>query len=145
MGFSQQPTFPIHDMTNQTKQQLTVWWVLWAAFQTGIFIFYHFLGDTGARQQPPTTESPVWLVAIAPVALSAIIRWLVLLRAQNVQTALTLFMLGIAMAEATCFLGLFMFPAQKLELFMLSALGIFQFIPFFARRFFEHDDPDRNA
>jgi hypothetical protein len=132
-------------MTNQAKQQLTVWWVLWATFQTGIFVFYHFLGSTGAGPQPPTAESPVWLAAIAPVALSAIVRWLVLLRAQSAQTALLLFILGIAMAEATCFLGLLIFPAHKQELLMLSALGIFQFIPFFARRFFEHADPDRNA
>ncbi len=40
------------------------------------------------------------------------------------------------MAEATSFLGLFIFPGHKQALCLLSALGIFQFIPFFAARYF---------
>ena len=47
-----------------------------------------------------------------------------------------MFVAGIAFAEASCFLGLFIFPAHQKELFILSALGILQFIPFFARRFY---------
>jgi len=131
-------------MTNQTKQRLTVWWILWATFQTGIFVIYHFL-SAAQRPQPMTAASSAWLVGLAPVAFSAILRWLVLPRVQSAQAALPLFIMGIAMAEATCFLGLFIFPAHKQELFILSALGIFQFIPIFARRYFTHDDENRNA
>ena len=132
-------------MTNEAKQRLTVWWILWATFQTGIFFIYHFLGSTAQRPQPTTAASTAWLVGVAPVALSAILRWLVLPRVQSAQAALPLFILGIVMAEATCFLGLFIFPAHKQELLILSAVGIFQFIPLFARRYFTHDDENRNA
>ena len=74
-----------------------------------------------------------------------IIRWVVLPRIGNAQAALALFMFGLAIAEATCFLGLFIFPAHKQELFALSVLGIVQFVPHFARRFYAWDDKRPNA
>jgi hypothetical protein len=74
-------------MTNQAKQRLTVWWILWAAFQTGIFVIYHFLGGIAQRPQPTTAASSAWLFGLAPVALSTILRWLVLPRAQSAQAA----------------------------------------------------------
>lgn len=71
-----------------------------------------------------------------PVVLSVVVRWLVLPRAVIPQLALPLFIVGIALAEATCFFGLFIFPEHKQALVLTSALGIFQFIPLFARRFY---------
>jgi hypothetical protein len=130
-------------MSNQTKQQLIVWWVLWGAFQVGIFFIYNLLGGAGAPSRTVTDGSPVWLAALAPLVLSAMVRWLVLPRVRQPRTALSLSIVGIAMAEATCLMGLFIFPAHKRELFFLSALGIFQFIPFYARRYFAQDDLTR--
>jgi hypothetical protein len=124
-------------MSNQAKQQLAVWWVTWLAFQTGIFFFYHFLGSTGTLPPSSAALSSIWLVALFPVVLSAIVRWLILPRALTARAALPLFIIGITMAEATCFLGLFIFPAHKQELCLLSAIGIFQFIPVFAVRYFQ--------
>lgn len=122
-------------MNNRSNPQLLVWWVLWAAFQIGIVFFYYFLGQ--ATTQPQTNpDSPVWLAGFVPFALSAVIRWLVLPRINNVQPAFTTAILGIAFAEVCCFLGLFIFPAHKLELFVASLIGIFQFIPIFARRLY---------
>jgi hypothetical protein len=123
-------------MTNQSNQQLIIWWVLWAALLSGIFIFYFVLGGTAGA--PNSATSPVvWLAGVVPVMISVLIRWLILPRTHTAQAAVLYFVVGIVMAEATCFLGLFLFPAHKLELFILSVLGIFQFIPFFARRFYE--------
>jgi hypothetical protein len=123
-------------MTDSSKQQLVVWWALWAAFQSGIFMFYHFLGRPPAEIERSSGFSSWWMAGITPVAISSIIRWLVLPRITRAQAALPVFVAGIAFAEAACFLGLFIFPAHQKELFILSALGIFQFIPYFARRFY---------
>ena len=130
-------------MKEQDKQQLIVWWIMWAAFQAGIFMIYHFIGGPRSSVAQPDS-SPTWLAGLVPVGVSSIIRWQVLPRVPNAQAALPLFIVGIAMAEATCFLGLFLFPPHQRELFLFSALGIFQFIPFFARRYFG-DDENRNG
>src|SRR5579862_7585954 len=108
-----------YDIMNQkdAKAQMTVWWALWVAFQTGIFILYHFLTSSAAQDQTQAIDSSVWSAGLAPLTISVIIRWFVLPRVQNAQTALLLFVIGIAMAEATCFLGIFIFTAHKQELF----------------------------
>jgi hypothetical protein len=129
-------------MTNEAKQQLIVWWVLWAAFQIGILIIYQFLGSSTGSTSSVPADSLIWLAGLGPVVVSTIVRWRILPRVRNAQGALPLFIMGMALAEATCFLGLFIFPAHKQALFALSALGIFQYIPFFARRYFEDNDPD---
>lgn len=119
------------------RQQIIVWWVLWAAFLQGIFMIYFFLGKHGAdRVEPATPDSPLWLVAVTPVAVSAIIRWVVLPKLTHPQTGLVALIVGIALAEASCFLGLFVFSRHQTELFAMSVLGIAQFAPVYARRFF---------
>jgi hypothetical protein len=122
-------------MTNETKRPVLVWWLLWAAFQAGIFLIYHEFGNLIGQPEAPDREPPIWMAALAPVLVAAILRWLVLPWVRNAWIALALFIAGIFSAEVTCFLGLFIFPAHQQGLFMLSALGIFQFIPFFARRY----------
>ncbi len=126
-------------MTNEAKQPLAIWWVSWAAFLGGVFAIYHFLDNAAAQPQAPSGDSPIWLAGLAPFVVSTIIRWLVLPRARSVQAAFPLFILGIASAEAMCFLGLFIFPAHKQGLFVLSVLGMLQFVPYFARRYFTRD------
>jgi hypothetical protein len=124
----------------EAKAQMTVWWVLWAAFQVGIFIIFHSLNATIQQSQTQLVASSAWLAGLAPLTVSILIRWLVLPRIQNAQSALTLFVVGIATAESTCFLGLYIFPVHKQELFIASVLGIFQFIPYFAGRYFTQGD-----
>ena len=117
--------------------QLIVWWMLWLTFQTGIGFFYYFLGGVGGRAPAAEAggDSPLWMIALGPFFLSIVMRWAFLARTAQAQRALVFFIVGIAMAESVCFIGLFLAPAHKLELFILSALGIFQFIPYFAGRF----------
>jgi hypothetical protein len=117
---------------NNNKPQVMVWWALWAAFQTGIFFIYHFLRTPA---EPAPDPSPVWLAGAVPFLLSVVVRWAVLPRVSNAQLAFQLFVAGIALAETSCFMGLFIFPAHRAPLFYLSAAGIFQFLPTFASRF----------
>lgn len=126
-------------MENQPKTQLLVWWVLWGAFMVGIFQIFYFLGVAGdaAKQSSAPAQAPlVAALGLIPVAVSFLIRWVALPRIQIAQTALAIFILGIAFAEATCFLGIFIFPAYKVVFFAFSVLGIFQFIPVFAHRYY---------
>jgi hypothetical protein len=127
-------------MKTNTNPQPVVWWILWAAFQIGIVIFYQFLGGPGGRAEQPGSDSSAWLAGFVPFLLSAANRWLVLPRIKAVQQALAGFVVGIALAEACCFLGLFIFPAHKLELFVISFIGIFQYMPFFAGRYNQSGD-----
>ena len=108
----------------------------------GIFQVYYFLGirGAGAKDMPLTAPGPfLALLGLIPVAISVLIRWIVLPRVPTAEAGLVFFVIGIAMAEASCFIGLFLFPAYKEVFFAFSVLGIAQFIPFFARRYFTED------
>lgn len=115
--------------------QLVVWWSMWAAFLFAIVCYYQFLGTAPAQSAPPGSNSSAWLASLAPLLLSVIIRWLVLPRISTARPALALFVIGIAFAEMCCFLGLFIFPAHKEALSVMSFIAVFQFMPFFASRY----------
>ena len=119
------------------KQQLAVWWVIWAAFQSGIVVIYYFLGRDAAATG---SALAIWPLAFVPVLLSGAVRWAVLPMFHDAQKALPFFVLGLALAEVTCFLGIFVFPAHKIPLFAASVLGILQFMPLFATRYFDHPE-----
>jgi len=68
--------------------------------------------------------------------MSGAVRWSVLPMLKDAQKALPVFVVGIALAEMSCFLGLFIFPSHQMPLFIASVLGIFQFIPLFVGRYF---------
>lgn len=130
-------------MTNENKQQLAVWWVLWAALLSGVFMIYRLIGGSSGQPEQTQADSPLWLAGVAPFVVSVIARWVVLPRMPSAPKALPVFVIGMAIAESSCFLGLFLFPAHKLELFVLSVVGILQFAPHFARRYFSSDDDER--
>jgi hypothetical protein len=91
----------------------------------------------GPHMVPPagSADSPLWIIGVGQFFVSVVVRWLVLPQAKEAQRAFVWFILGMAFAEAVCFIGLFLAPAHKLELFILSALGIFQFLPYYAAKF----------
>jgi len=110
------------------------WWMIWLAMQAGIFGMYFVLERT-PLQQP--VESPFWIAGFIPLIASSVIRWVVIPKISVPQIAFPLFIVGIAMAEGLTFFGVFVFPAQKELFFLLSVVGIYQFIPTFARRFYK--------
>ncbi len=125
-------------MNGRANPQLMVWWSLWVAFLVAIGCYYQFLGSTQAQSAPPVSDSSAWLAGLAPLLLSVLIRWLVLPHISTAGPALAVFAIGIALAEVCCFLGLFIFPAHKEALFVMSFIGVFQFMPFFASRFVQN-------
>lgn len=113
-----------------------VLWVLWFAFLQGIVMFRIFL----VQPLPPGTLPPPdvfpWALSLVPVMVSVLIRWLWLPRAQHGTQALTIMILGIALAEATTFFAIFLTPSKLNLLVAASFLGAFQFAPIWARRFY---------
>lgn len=111
-------------------QQLVVFWVLWAAFLGGVCVQYFFLQN---KKPPAGDETSAWIAAVLPVVVSIIIRWNVLPRAQTAPQALPLMIIGIALAESTVFLGIFLFPAHQWVLFLAAFFGIAQHAPVYAQ------------
>ena len=118
-----------------------IWWMIWGALMTGIFIIYFVAQNSGssAPKETASTESAVWMVAFAPFVISTVIRWLILPRSRSVQTAIAMFIVGLAMAEMPCMLG-FVFHEHRTALFVLSVLGMLQMAPFFASRYSATDN-----
>jgi hypothetical protein len=122
------------------KQPPIMWRVIWAALFSGIFVIYFVAGSSeGARAGSAAADSPVWMVGFVPFVVSAIVRWLILPLFRSSSTAFSCFIVGLAMGEMPCILG-FVFPAHRLELFLLSVLGLFQFIPYSANRFADREN-----
>jgi len=128
-------------MNDTPKPQITIFWILWASFQIGIFMMYTYLHVPANSPRMHPAESLPWSIGLVPFSLSVLIRWVVLPRAKAAQQALVFMILGIAFAEAAVFFGIFLFPSHQQGLFLLGALGIFQFIPFFASRFLDTGPP----
>ncbi len=113
--------------------QLLVWWVLWAAFLSGVCLQYFFLH----RKDPPAPDdSMLWLAATIPLVVSLVIRWNMLPRVTAPTTALPLMIVAIALAESPVFFGIFVFPAHQWELFLAALLVIAQHAPVYASRLF---------
>ncbi len=111
------------------------WWVIWFTMQSGPFIFYFVLGNQPAGN---AQVNPVMLgVGVMQIIASAVVRWVVLPRSTEAQKAFPMFVFGLALAEGACFSGIFLAPAYKQELFFASILGVAQFVPIFASRFYE--------
>jgi len=85
-------------------------------------------------------EPAYWQLAFLPVLISGVLRWTVLPAMRDAVKALPFFVVGIAMAETTCFLGIFIFPSHQTPLFIACVLGIFQFIPVYYGSYFGPSD-----
>jgi hypothetical protein len=119
------------------KTRLMVWWTVWAGVLTGLVIVYVFLGRTKPLP-PPSPENPLQgLVGIVPLFVSIVLRWLVLPRAIEPNRAFILFIVGIALAQACGILGIFLGGPYRDSLFLLGVLGIAQYVPFYAKKFFD--------
>lgn len=83
---------------------------------------------------PPAANPFQNLVAIIPLFVSIVVRWLVLPRYSDAKRAFPMFVAGLALAEACGYLGLFTGGPYRQDFVLLSSLGIIQYMPFYARR-----------
>jgi F0F1-type ATP synthase membrane subunit c/vacuolar-type H+-ATPase subunit K len=123
------------------RTALKIWWMIWAAILAGLCAIYFALGRVHPLPVAASTNPLVNLVGLVPLFISIIIRWLVLPRYAEPARAFPMFIIGLALAEACGLLGVFLGGPYRDDLFVLGVLGIFQFMPFFARTYFQSKPP----
>lgn len=117
--------------------QAVVFWVIWAFLLGSVLMYPFMLGEgipAGSNADEPL--SPLfWGLGLGSFFLAVIIRWLVLPRVVSLQAQLVPFVVGIAISETIVFYGLFLvgpeYPQTQLMFYILSFLGVAQFIPTF--------------
>ncbi|MSU45831.1 MAG: hypothetical protein EXS42_01560 [Lacunisphaera sp.] len=118
------------------KAQVLVWWICWVSILGGLVVIYLFLGR-GPPKPAAVSDLPVNLSGVVPLFVSIIIRWLVLPRSTKLKSAFAMFITGLVLAEACGMLGIFLGGPYRDSLCVLGVLGVTQYMPFYARRFFE--------
>lgn len=122
-------------MNDPNKGLRIAHWVIWVAILQGLLVLYFLFAKPGADAAPGAAmPDPLWPLALIPLAISCALRWLVIPRTISLQSCLTVFIVGLALAEATSIIGLFVFPGQKEALFMSGVLGVLQYVPIFVYR-----------
>ena len=118
----------------QSRARLLVRWFIWGAMLTSLLSIGTVFGLLRAPE--PVGDNPLLnLVALVPLFVSVVIRWLVLPRLDvDGKSGLPMFILGVALGEASGLLGVFLGGPYHDDLFILGALGIVQYVPFFQRR-----------
>jgi hypothetical protein len=119
------------------KAQLMIWWIIWAAILTGQILIYGALGRGPLPVPVPGANPFAHLIGFVPLFVSIIIRWLVLPRSTEPKAAFVMFIVGLALADACGMLGIFLGGPYRDSLFVLGVLGITQYVPFYARKFYE--------
>lgn len=129
----------------QNQPQKIQFWIIWIAMLAGLPVMQIFVGGGWPEGDDQGDLSSGQLAIMAGgVFASTLVRWIVLPRIKNPQTLLTTMVIGLALAEATWFLGMFMisgdFPDTQRSAFVLSFLGMCQFVPTYAAGL--SSDPD---
>jgi hypothetical protein len=121
------------------RSALRAWWAVWAAILAALGALYLVLGrgPLPAPDSLPPEKSLTGLIGVVPLFVSIVIRWLVLPRYREPKGAFVMFVAGLALAEACGILGIFLGGPYRDDLFLLGLLGIGQFVPFFARAYFD--------
>jgi hypothetical protein len=125
------------------QTNLLVWWVLWGSLLLGVFQAYYFIAYPKTPPPPQNSDNFLGLFPLATILASCAIRWLWLPRIAHPSRALPIYILGLALAEACVFLGIFVVPAYQQEFFFLGILGLAQFVPIFAGRYFPSTEATR--
>lgn len=122
----------------RNRASLIVWWILWGAIFGAQIVFYFIFAHGRELPKDQTQQQQLFgLVALGPLLVSIVIRWLVLPRLTDIRRAFVLFIVGLAMAEGCCIFGLFLGGALRDELFLVGLFGIAQFLPIFTRAYIE--------
>ena len=112
------------------------WWIIWAANLSGLVMLYAVVGH-GPVKLVTVNDLPLNLAGLVPLFVSIVIRWLVLPRSVDIKWAFYLFLVGVVLAETCGILGVFLGGPYRDSLFVLGALGIAQYVPFYAKKLFD--------
>jgi hypothetical protein len=107
-----------------------MWWMIWFALLSGCVAAYFLL-------RPESTEpANSWIsyLPFVPLAASVVVRGLLGRKLDRPAAAFPVFIVGLALAEATVFMGIFLVPHWADGYFALGMLGMAQFVPVFLAR-----------
>jgi len=117
--------------TSLAKNRLVVFWTIWAGILGNAVYIRYSLPPNG---EDIAGQTAFWLFYAIPVAISLVVRWLVLPRVQASQPYLISMIVGLAFSEGLTFFGLFLFPSKLDLFFYTSAVLMFIYIPMGAYR-----------
>lgn len=83
-----------------------VWWIIWGAIIAAFFTIYGFL--TSGMVPLAATPPALAVLPLGPLAASLVIRFLVFPRLHHTRFGFVFFIVGLALAEAGGFLGIFL-------------------------------------
>ncbi len=113
-------------------------WIIWFAILTGLFILQTFIVGgfhTGPASSP--VSSGMVAICMSGIIIASFIRWFILPRQSSLAAQLPVMIIGLAFAELTGLLSMFLigkaYPSMQLLGFILSVLAILQFMPVYAK------------
>jgi hypothetical protein len=127
----------IPQQQSDTPPQPIIFWLIWTTILTGLFYILFFVGGGWPSGNNTASVSSLLLFMILSGAvISTIIRWAVLPRINSIQSVFTTMIIGLALAEGTGILGIFLigsdFPETQRITFIASVAAILQYIPTYA-------------
>ena len=120
----------------QIRTQLRIWWLLWFAVLLALGGLYFIVRRPGVPLVATANPFP-YLIGFVPLFISIVLRWLVLPRDRQPVFALMIFTGGLVLAELGGVLGLMFGGPYREILFVVGLLAIAQFVPFYARGYYE--------
>lgn len=119
--------------------QPLILWIIWASIFSGIFFIQFLVGGGFPSGESETSfPMPMGLVALSLPLASLVIRWVVLPRFHDFNTLLPVMIVGMALAEAGCFMEMFLiapeYPRTRMTVFLFSAAVMLQYAPVYATR-----------
>jgi hypothetical protein len=121
----------------QPPIQITAW-IIWFAILNGLVIIQFIIGGgfpSGINDgDPPALQQ---YLPAAPAFLALVVRFLVIPRISTPQKKLPVMIVGLALAEATGLLGIFLvdkaYGSTQLTFFVLSVLAILTMAPVYLK------------
>lgn len=120
------------------RRRLLVWWILWFSIFAGLFVINFAVVQRQPIPKNQTQEQQLLgLIALVPLVISVVIRWLVLPRYTDMTRAFVVFIVGLTMADGCGILGMFLGGPYRDDLFLVGLFAVAQYIPIFARAYIE--------
>jgi len=116
-------SFMNQSATNQQAPQPIVFWILWFAILSGLFIMQFLVGG-GVPKKSGQAEEPLLfpLIASGAAAASLFVRFVLIPKHTELSKKLPLMLVGLALAESIGILGMLVVPSDlgQTRLFMLG-------------------------
>lgn len=115
---------------NPGQPPSVAWWAIWGSITAAFFVAAGIFEVAKIRTDAPQAAA---LIALAPFTASAAIRFILIPRATAPPMRFTLFILGLAMAEAGGFIGLIIGSPWSTPLAAAAIVLMILHIPAFIR------------